>query len=94
MTAVAALLAVSGSAWGLIVAVGVSLVILLLLWNRRPKTDAGLDSWRRHIDALSPEARRGVIERVRAASDAAEQDDVVEPGIDDEPPQDDTPVNN
>jgi hypothetical protein len=41
------------------------LVAGLLLLNRRPRQDEGLTSFRRHIDALSPEARRDVQERVR-----------------------------
>ncbi len=42
---------------------------LLVVTRRRPKLDGGLDSWRRHIDALSPESRREVIERVRGAEE-------------------------
>lgn len=50
-----------------IVAVAVALVIAILLigYARRPKQDAGLTSFRRHIDALSPESRREVMDRVR-----------------------------
>ena len=36
-----------------------------LAMRRRPRQDDGLRSFRRHIDALSPEARREVQERVR-----------------------------
>jgi hypothetical protein len=32
---------------------------------RRPRRDDGVASFRRHIDALSPEARREVMNRVR-----------------------------
>ena len=40
-----------------IVAVAVALIIAILLigYTRRPNQDAGLTSFRRHIDALSPE---------------------------------------
>lgn len=42
-------------------------LVFLLGRNRRP--DDGVTSFRRHIDALSPEARREVIERVQNARD-------------------------
>jgi len=49
-----------------IIAIVVMVVVAgLLLLNRRPRQDEGLTSFRRHIDALSPEARRDVQERVR-----------------------------
>jgi hypothetical protein len=40
-----------------------------LVWRRRQDAQRadGLRSFRRHMDALSPEARRNVIERVRDA---------------------------
>jgi hypothetical protein len=41
------------------------IVIGLLAYSRRPRQDAGLTSFRRHIDALSPESRREVMDRVR-----------------------------
>lgn len=41
------------------------IVIGLIAFSRRPRQDAGLTSFRRHIDALSPEARREVMDRVR-----------------------------
>jgi hypothetical protein len=48
-----------------IVAVALLVVIGLIVYVRRPRQDAGLTSFRRHIDALSPEARREVMDRVR-----------------------------
>ena len=54
MTVVIALAAVV-----LLVAIG------LIAYTRRPRQDAGLTSFRRHIDALSPESRREVMDRVR-----------------------------
>ena len=54
MTAVIAIAAVV-----LLVAIG------LIAYSRRPRQDAGLTSFRRHIDALSPESRREVMDRVR-----------------------------
>jgi hypothetical protein len=49
----------------IIVVVAMVVVAGLLLLSRRPRQDEGLTSFRRHIDALSPEARRDVQERVR-----------------------------
>ena len=46
-------------------AVVLLIAIGLIAFSRRPRQDAGLTSFRRHIDALSPEARREVHERVR-----------------------------
>jgi hypothetical protein len=40
-------------------------VIGLIAYTRRPRQDSGLTSFRRHIDALSPESRREVMDRVR-----------------------------
>jgi hypothetical protein len=48
-----------------LVAVALLVVIGLIVYVRRPRQDAGLTSFRRHIDALSPEARREVMDRVR-----------------------------
>ena len=59
-----------------IIVVAVVLALVALLWFiRRPRVDQGLDSWRRHIDALSPEARRQVIDRVRGPEPRTDQDD-------------------
>ncbi len=46
-------------------AVVLLLVIGLIAYARRPRQDAGLTSFRRHIDALSPEARREMLDRAR-----------------------------
>ncbi|MGZ4701881.1 MAG: MprA protease, GlyGly-CTERM protein-sorting domain-containing form [Ilumatobacteraceae bacterium] len=46
------------------------LVIGLIAYTRRPRQDAGLTSFRRHIDALSPESRREVMDRVRPARES------------------------
>jgi hypothetical protein len=45
------------------------LVIALIAYTRRPRQDAGLTSFRRHIDALSPESRREVMDRVRPSQE-------------------------
>ena len=41
------------------------LIIGLIAYARRPRQDAGVTSFRRHIDALSPESRREVKDRAR-----------------------------
>jgi hypothetical protein len=66
-----------------VAAVVLLLAIGLIAYTRRPRQDAGLTSFRRHIDALSPESRREVMDRVRptqrndeaAADDSQEQTD-------------------
>ncbi|MGZ4671384.1 MAG: MprA protease, GlyGly-CTERM protein-sorting domain-containing form [Ilumatobacteraceae bacterium] len=50
------------------------LVIGLIAYTRRPRQDAGLTSFRRHIDALSPESRREVMDRVRPERDPDDDD--------------------
>lgn len=37
--------------------------------RRRRRGESGVTSFRRHIDALSPEARREVMDRVRKSSE-------------------------
>ena len=50
----------------ILVVVGVLVVVaVVVLIFRRPRQDDGVSSFRRHIDALSPEARREVQERAR-----------------------------
>ncbi len=50
-----------------IVAIVVMLVVAvaILALRRRPRQDEGMQTFRRHIDALSPEARREVSDRAR-----------------------------
>lgn len=50
---------------GVLIAVAVLGLAVFVYVRRMPRDDAGMASFRRHIDALSPEARRDVIERVR-----------------------------
>ena len=38
---------------------------LMLSGRRRPRQESGVENFRRHIDALSPEARRAVMDRVK-----------------------------
>ena len=72
------------------VAAAVLLIVIgLIAYTRRPRQDAGLTSFRRHIDALSPESRREVMDRVRpsqrsGADSSAESDadSSVDSGVD------------
>lgn len=73
-----------------IVVVLAAVVVAVAVVNRRGRTD-GVDSFRRQIDALSPEARRTVVDQVqnaaerhRADDDGAGQDDRGD-GADDDP---------
>ena len=55
------------------VIVGLVVVVVLLLGIRLsrggPRQEPGVVSFRKHIDALSPEARREVMDRVRPPRD-------------------------
>ena len=57
----------------IIILVAIAVVLLSVLAfiriSRRRPVD-GVESFRRHIDALSPEARRAVIDRVQNARDS------------------------
>jgi hypothetical protein len=55
-------------------AVVLLIAIGLIAFSRRPRQDAGLTSFRRHIDALSPEARREVMDRVRPSEQVDDDD--------------------
>lgn len=50
--------------WVLVAIVVVVLAVLVIV-ARKPRQEPGVASFRRHIDALSPEARREVMDRVR-----------------------------
>lgn len=53
---------------GLIIAGIIIVVIALILMRRMGRTDSSMDTFRRRIDALSPEARQTVL-RHRTSSD-------------------------
>lgn len=55
-----------------IVVVAAALVVLAVARSRR--SSDGVDSFRRQIDALSPEARRPVIDQVQNAADRDPRD--------------------
>lgn len=50
--------------WILLAVVVIALAVLVIV-ARKPRQEPGVASFRRHIDALSPEARREVMDRVR-----------------------------
>lgn len=53
--------------WLFIALVGVAALALVVMTRGRSRHhESGVTSFRRHIDALSPEARREVHDRVRA----------------------------
>lgn len=43
----------------------VVIAVVILGLRRRPRQDDGMQTFRRHIDALSPESRREVMDRAR-----------------------------
>jgi hypothetical protein len=51
--------------WIILAVVVVALAVVAYVVTRRPRQEPGVVSFRRHIDALSPEARREVMDRVR-----------------------------
>ena len=55
-----------------IVVVAVVIVAAVAVTNARRRSD-GVDSFRRQIDALSPEARRTVVDQVQNAAERREQ---------------------
>jgi len=58
-----------------LIAAGIVIVVLLVIVfaQRRPRQESGVVSFRRHIDALSPEARREVMDRVRPQQDGTDR---------------------
>ena len=63
----------------LVVAVVAAVVVMVMRRNR--SANSSVDSFRRHIDALGPEARRTVVDQVQsAAGRSATDDDAVTDG--------------
>ena len=58
----------------------VVVVVILYLVSRSRRANDGVDSFRRQIDALSPEARRPVIDQINKSPDRS--DAPVDPPID------------
>jgi len=63
------------------IAIGIGIAVIVVVFavwivaRRAPRQDAGMTSFRRHIDALSPEARREVMDRVRGPEDPSPDGD-------------------
>ncbi len=72
-----------------IIAAVVAAIVILALVTRSRRANDGVDSFRRQIDALSPEARRPVVDQVQSVADRHQRDD--DPSADD--PAADDPVN-
>lgn len=51
--------------WVIVVALVVATAVAVVIVRARRGQQSGMTSFRRHIDALSPEARREVADRVR-----------------------------
>lgn len=58
---------------GVAIAVGVVALVVFLVVRRAPRQDAGITGFRRHIDALSPAARREVMDRVRTNDERTQE---------------------
>ena len=70
----------------IIVIVVIALAALAVARSRR--ANDGVDSFRRQIDALSPEARRPVVDQVQSAKGRNDPDDDAPDDDDDERPDD------
>ncbi|MFZ9628833.1 MAG: hypothetical protein ACO3C1_05725 [Ilumatobacteraceae bacterium] len=55
--------------WLVLAVVVVVAIGVVLVGDRRRRREPGMQSFRRHLDALSPEARREVADRVRRSLD-------------------------
>ncbi|MEY2995440.1 MAG: hypothetical protein RLZ86_1489 [Actinomycetota bacterium] len=64
-----------------VVAVCLAIFFALAIARRTPSSDDGVASFRKHLDALSPEARRQVIDRMNETQKANGQSDPDDPGI-------------
>ena len=64
----------------ILLAVVVALIVVVVM--RRNRSTNSVDSFRRHIDALGPEARRTTVDQVQsaAARNAGDDETVDEPG--------------
>jgi len=65
-----------------LIVVAVVVVIALAIARSRRSND-GVDSFRRQIDALSPEARRPVVDQVQNAAGRTASDDDADVDVDD-----------
>jgi hypothetical protein len=68
----------------LVVAVVAAVVVIVMLRNR--SANSSVDSFRRHIDALGPEARRTTVDQVQSAAARNAGDDTVDQAADEPAP--------
>ncbi|MDA0371047.1 MAG: hypothetical protein O3C62_02030 [Actinomycetota bacterium] len=64
-----------------VVAVCLAIFLALAIARRTPSSDDGVASFRKHLDALSPEARRQVIDRMNETQKPNGPSDPDDPGI-------------
>ncbi len=64
-----------------VVAVCLAIFFALAIARRTPSSDDGVASFRKHLDALSPEARRQVIDRMNETQKPSGPSDPDDPGI-------------
>lgn len=69
----------------IVAAVVIAFVVVALIVRSRRAND-GVDSFKRQIEALSPEARRPVVDQVQNAAERQGANDEPVPGDDDEDP--------
>ena len=70
------------------VVIGLAVIVLIVVVvSRSGRSNDGVDSFRRQIDALSPEARRPVIDQMYGATERNDQrnDQRIDPRIDVQP---------
>ena len=78
----------------LIVIVALVVVVIVAAVVRSRRANDGVDSFRRQIDALSPEARRPVVDQVQNAAGRVPEDERAGDAVDasdDHDPDDDEP---
>ncbi len=56
-----------------VIVIAVLAIALAILVGRRRRPTDPVDSFRRHIDALGPEARRPVVDQVRRTDDDSDE---------------------
>ena len=72
----------------IVIIIGVVVVVVVLfLMSRSRRSSDGVDSFRRQIDALSPEARRPVIDQINKSPDRPDPpvDSPIDPRLDTRP---------
>jgi len=68
--------------WVVVAVIAVVVVaVVAIAWSRRRRID-GVESFQRHIDALSPEARRRVVDRVQRQGADGDPDGADQPAGD------------